>query len=222
MNQSTEDYDFEAAAIARAGEFAKLDVPVSDEELSQEFIQKWIKPFYLTNLVYRYEQFEASYREIASEIDDYLVAKLLAQRNWRCKIVAAYFVAIKNWEQHSNQIGKLLLRSDVCYAGGGYALALARINTPQAHDYLSKYLHHYLNRPDLGFDQADVLGAVRYCDTKNQTNNLDEFKPMWAEFCEIRNQRHFPNDADQQTAQDWESLNWFNKKMASIERLANI
>lgn len=176
MNDPFSDYDFEAAAFARAGEYAKLEVPISDAEPPQEFVNKWVKPFYLTNLVYNYGEFEFSFRQIAHEIDDALVTELLTQRNWRPRITAAYFVAINQMDTHCDHIGKLLLRSDVCYAGSGYSLALARINSSGSVDYLIKYLHHFLRRPDLEFDQADVLGAVVYCDKLNQTNNTDDLR----------------------------------------------
>lgn len=110
--------------------------------------------------------------------------------------------------KHCDHIGKLLLRSDLCYAGGGYALALARINTPESLAYLKKYLHHYLRRPDLQFDQADVLGAVKYCDKLSQTTVIDEFRLLWGEF-----------NSDRTIT---EATNWFDQKMESIVKLAQI
>ena len=208
MNDASNEYDFEAAAVARAGEYANIVIPVSDATPSQEYVDKWVKPFYLTNLVHKYETFESNFRLIAAEIDDQLVTDLLSQRNWRPSITAAYFVAIKQMEHHCDHIGKLLLRSDVCFAGGGYALALARINSPNSIDYLKKYLHHYLRRPDLEFDQADVLGALRYCDKLNQTTIIDEFRPLWSEFSSERS-------ID-------EATNWFDQKMESIIKVAKI
>ena len=202
------DYDFEAAAIARAGDYANIVVPVSDQMPSQEYVDKWVKPFYLTNLVHKYETFESNFRPIAEEIDNQLITDLLTQRNWRPRITAAYFVAIKTMANHTDHIGKLLLRSDLCYAGGGYALALARINTPDSLDYLKKYLQHYLRRPDLEFDQADVLGAVKHCDKLNETTVIDEFRPLWAEFNSARSIN--------------EATDWFDQKMKSIIKLARI
>ena len=212
VNDSSSDYDFEAAAFARAGEYARLEVPIADAMPSQAFVNKWVKPFYLTNLVYKYDTFESNFRLIAQEIDDALITGLLAQRNWRPRITAAYFVAINQLETHCDHIGKLLLRSDVCFAGGGYALALARINSSDSIDYLTKYLHHYLRRPDLGFDQADVLGAVKYCDKLNQTSKLDDLRPLWSDFNAGRN-----SDVSIADATDW-----FDQKMNSILNLAQI
>ncbi len=212
LNDTSHEYEFGAAAIARAGEFAKLVVPNSDEMPSQEYVDKWVKPFYLTNLVYKYCTFESCFRQIAAEIDDQLITELLTQRNWRPRITAAYFVAIKRMAHHCDHIGKLLLRSDLCYAGSGYALALARINTPESLDYLKKYLHHYLRRPDLAFDQADVLGAVRHCDQINRTANIDEFRALWADFNAARN-------ADVPIA---EATQWFGQKIEIVNRLAQI
>ena len=206
LNDTSDEYDFEAAAFARAGEYANIVVPTSDTMPSQEYVNKWVKPFYLANLVYKYDAFESNFRTIAAEIDDQLVTELLTQRNWRPRITAAYFVAIKRMPKHCDHIGKLLLRSDLCYAGGGYALALARINTAESLEYLKKYLHHYLRRPDLHFDQADVLGAVKHCDKLNQTTIIDEFSQLWAKFSSDRPMG--------------EATNWFGQKMDSIIKLA--
>ena len=202
------DYDFEAAAFARAGDYATIVVPVSDQMPTQEYVDKWVKPFYLTNLVHKYETFESNFRPIAEEIDNQLITDLLAQRNWRPRITAAYFVAIKQMANHCDHIGKLLLRSDVCFAGGGYALALTPINSPDSIDYLKKYLHHYLRRPDLEFDQADVLGAVKHFDKLNSTAIIDEFERLWTEF-------NFTRSIE-------EATDWFDQKMESIIKLARI
>ena len=202
------DYDFEAAAFARAGDYATIVVPVSDQMPTQEYVDKWVKPFYLTNLVHKYETFESNFRPIAAEINDQLITDLLTQRNCRPRITAAHFVAIKQMANQSDHIGKLLLRSDVCFAGGGYALALVRIYSPDSIDYLKKHLHHYLRRPDLEFDQADALGAVKHCVKLNSTTIIDEFEPLWTEF-------NFTRSIEEATA-------WFDQKMESIIKLARI
>jgi hypothetical protein len=46
----------------------------------------------------------------------------------RMRIVGAWFSAIKQYTEFEQAIGNLLLRSDVCYAGRGYCLALASFN----------------------------------------------------------------------------------------------
>ncbi len=205
-----EEYDYEAEAFVRAGEFANLEVPISDQNPTQEFADKWVIPFYRTNLVLNYETFKSNFSKISDEIDDQLITELLSQRNWRPRITAAYFVAIKNMSCHCDHIGKLLLRSDVCFAGRGYALALARINTPQSHEFLFQYSEHYLKRPDLEFDQSDVLGAIDHCDRLNGTRNIDSFESAWVEYSSSwTTPRSLPK-----------AIEWFQKKMESIIKLS--
>jgi hypothetical protein len=95
--------------------------------------------------------------------------KLLTFFNWRPRIVGANFAAIKNAWQHGDHIGRLLLRSDVCLAGTGYALALARFNNEQSIRYLQMYLDHYLGQVNLWFNQGAVMGALAYLDKANGT-----------------------------------------------------
>ena len=212
MNDPSEKYDNKAAAIARAGAYAELPVPVSEVEHSLEFVAKWVKPFYLTNLVERYDEFELNFRNIYKEIDDDLILELLSEGNWRPRIVAGYFAAILKMDKHTVEIGNLMLRSDLCYAGSGYALALARINSQSSIDYLIKYLDHYLRRPDLHFDQADALGAIHHCDKLNGTNRLQHYGPMWKEYT---SGWETPRSMD-------EAIEWFGKKMNSILKLSTI
>ena len=79
-------------------------------------------------------------------------------------------------------IGRLLLRSDVCYAGRAYCIALAGLNTPGAVDFLQQYLRYYLLRKDLAFDQANALAALKYLDEMNGTTHSSAFEELWHEF----------------------------------------
>ena len=212
LNESPEQFDFDAAAIARAGDYANLPVPESGAEHTQQFVDKWVKPFYLTNLVERYDEFETNFQAISKGIDDDLIFQLLCERNWRPRIVAGYFAAILQLDKHTVDIGNLLLRSDVCFAGGGYALALARINTPLSIEYLTKYLDHYLRRPDLQFDQADVLGALHHCDKLNGTDRTQDYVQLWDEYTSgYESPRPIPK-----------AVEWFGLKMKSILKLSAI
>lgn len=77
------------------------------------------------------------------------------------------------------------MKSEVCYAGAGYCLALACFATENSKEYLKKYLEYYLERKDLWFDQAAAFCALEYLDKKasNQLmNKWQDFiydKPNW-------------------------------------------
>lgn len=66
----------------------------------------------------------------------------MAKRNWHTRAVAADFVAVSELREFEDQIGKLFLRSDVCYSGNQYCFALAVFSTQKSIDYLNEYLEY--------------------------------------------------------------------------------
>lgn len=170
------------ATVVHAGPYSNLEIPVVMSNPDQDFFEMWINPFYLANINNKFEEFQQSYSKIRSQIDPILISKLLTYFNWRSRKVGSYFAAIENSKRHCQHIGRLLLRSDVCYAGQAHALALARFNTDNSISYLCNYLNHYLQHPELQFDQGAVFGAVVYLDTKNGTNIADKYIDQWDKF----------------------------------------
>ncbi len=126
--------------------------------------------------------FIAAVRTIREEVSPEIAMMLLANFNWRPRITAGYFAAIWNWSELVSPIGRLLLRSDVCYAALGYCLALRRFNSRQSVDYLVEYLEYYLARLDLRFDQSDAMAALGQLDRENGICERDRLLPLWQEF----------------------------------------
>lgn len=151
------------------------------EPLSAELRERWVKPFYMSipgNLA----ETERDLRPLFREINPPLITTLLSNFNWRPRITGAFLVALCRIGEFEDLIGRLLLRSDVCFAGRGYCLALARLNTPRAVDFLREYLRYYLTRKDLWFDQADAMSALQYLDTTNGTDHASAFEVPWVDF----------------------------------------
>ena len=167
------------ATVTHAGPFATIQVPKLTEPLSREFCEKWVVPFYRASLFRGVDEFVESLLPIADEITPSLLATLLSDFNWRPRITAAYFAAVLIENSVEDHIGNLLLRSDVCYAGNGYCLALARFNSHKSVEYLSKYLTHYLSKPDLHFDQGAAIGALAHLDETNGTSQIETFAEQW-------------------------------------------
>lgn len=172
------------ATVSHISPFAQIVVPKLDQPLSQTVVDKWVIPFYRSRIRGDAEKFTEAFRPIIHAVDDELITSLLSESNWRPRIVAAYFAAITNRKTHEEHVGKLLLRSDVCYAGRGYCLALACFNTPNALKYLMDYLDYYLLHPELYFDQGVAMAAVAHMDSQNDTNNLAYYLPAWSSFIE--------------------------------------
>lgn len=167
------------ATVQHSAPFSELVVPESGCNPPQDIINKWVLPFYMDRDL-NSDKFWGRYERVRSELNVELCRDLLTWFNWRPRSVGALFAAIEGYDVLTEHIGHLLLRSDVCFAGRSYAIALARFGSPQAADYLVKYLDYYLTRRDLYFDQLDCMGALCFLDSKNGTT----LAPPLMERCE--------------------------------------
>ena len=185
------------ATVSHAGPFTTIDVPRLAEPLSREFCKKWVIPtFYQPYLDFGPSKFVEAFHPIASEVTSALLTSMLSDFNWRSRIAASYFAAILMDRSVEEHIGRLLLRSDACYAGKGYCLALVRFNTPNSVEYLSQYLTYYLSRPDLYFDQGDAFGALAYLDKINGTTHLGSFSEQWDVYAQSLSARESQKQID--------------------------
>ncbi|MBC6492392.1 DUF6000 family protein [Flavihumibacter stibioxidans] len=163
------------ATVRHRNPFEELEVPRNEEGFSEEFINKWVVPFYMNSLSNADESTIKSFVDAAKEINLDTVKLLLSDFDWRTRITGAFFSAINNYTELEDIIGRHLLKSEVCYAGSGYCLALATFQTDNAREYLIKYLDYYLNRKDLWFDQADAFCALEYLDKEEANKRLDKW-----------------------------------------------
>lgn len=164
--------------MASPNPFEDLVVPKSTTTLSEEFIQEWVSPFYMTLLPRIDEQTLQSFASAAKKIDCAIVLQLLEHYDWRTKITGAFFAAIKGYKELEDIIGKNLLKSELTYAGYGYCVALATFSTEASNRYLITYLDFYLGQKDLWYDQADAFCALEYIDKRSAE---DRFQ-LWQEF----------------------------------------
>ncbi len=189
------------ATVRHSSPYSGLVVPVSNMPLPADLRRKWVEPVYL-NLLNLYQvdsKAIAAISPLVSEANEEVVLELLAQFDWRPRLVGAYLVALKRFTGLESTIGKLLLRSDLCYAAQGYCLALAELNSSAGVEYLSKYLDHYLGRVNLWFDQGNAMAAVQYLDGVNQTNLLAHYREAWASF--VADKPYWSLDSSVQTLQ---------------------
>ena len=198
------------ATVPHAGPFAFVAVPELTEPLTREFREKWVEPFYRASLFRGANEFAKRLRPLAAEITSAVLTSLLSDFDWRPRITAAYFAAVLIERSVEDHIGKLLLRSDLCYAGNGYCLALARFNTTTSVKYLSQYLTYYLSKPDLPFDQGEALGALAYLDHINGTTHLDAFAEQWSEYV-----------VHAETYERDKHIDRFNQQLAAVVHIAS-
>ena len=126
------------ATVTHHGPFSALAVTVIDGALPEHLRSHWVKPLYMGFL-------SASSRQVVAaripEMTEDVARQLLSYFDWRPRIVGAHIVALRRYVGLTELVGRLLLRSDVCYAGTGYCYALAKINTAESR----KFLHDYLD-----------------------------------------------------------------------------
>lgn len=109
----------------------------------------------------------------------------LLEGSWRERRTAAWLVAVSRRTEFRERLGELLLASEVCCVGLAYSVALASFGTARDADLLAAYLDRYLRRPDLGYDQAVVMGALLFIDLNLGGGQVDRFrKPggLWQEW----------------------------------------
>lgn len=159
--------------------FAELQVPVNTELLPANVRDKWVRPLYFG---LNKPEARQLVKHHIREVDDGLISQLLAAFDWRPRTAAAFLAAITSRTCFTEQIGRLLLRSDICYAGAAYCVALAEFNTPEAVEFLDRYLAYYLKQTDLWFDQRSAMAALAYLDRLNQTARLAHHMDEWNHF----------------------------------------
>ena len=169
------------ATVTHDSPFAALQVPVNDQALPADIIETCVQPLYFGLRQPHVEKFVAEHLHL---VEDELISRLLANFNWRSRTAAAYLVALSDRSTFTTQIGNLLLRSDVCFAGSAYCMALAEFNSPESVGFLDEYLRYYLTRQDLWFDQGDAMGALSYLDRLNGTAHVARHMDSWSRFVE--------------------------------------
>ena len=173
--------------------------------------------------------FQNQFKLIKNELNEDIVRTLLGDFNWRTRKVGAIFTIVKNYSQFEEIIGNHLLKSEVCYAGRFYALALAYINTDSSVRFLKQYLEYYLTRHDLDFDQVIVMNALVYLDAKNNTKVHESLLSLWHDYITPINQtreesynkhpQYYPKGF---IPFDLEANEWITRTLDSYIKLGNM
>ncbi|EDN66938.1 hypothetical protein BGP_2989 [Beggiatoa sp. PS] len=169
------------ATVQHFGSFKDIPTFSTGKELSQNFVDKWVIPFYMRNIINN-DEYKNNFLKIKDDINIFIVKDLLGDFNWRTRITGAYFSAIMNYHECEQIIGNHLLKSEVCFAGHGYCICLASFNTNSSIKYLQKYLDYYLLKTDLWFNQNSAMAAIAYLDKENNTNILSKYMNNWESF----------------------------------------
>ncbi|MFJ7956586.1 DUF6000 family protein [Streptomyces sp. NPDC096319] len=112
--------------------------------------------------------------EDAAAVTDGELDALLAYE-WRSRFTAAWLIGVDRRDRFRERLGELLLASEVCYAGGAYCFALARLGTRADAELLVAYLDRYLPRTDLRYEQPTALGSLLRLDAALGTSYAERF-----------------------------------------------
>jgi hypothetical protein len=104
------------ATVEHQHPFKSLDVPAMRGPPPPEVIARWVKPLYLKLFAGRDEVLDLVV-ELWPDMTEGLARGLLGYFDWRPRLVGAYVAALKELRSLTQLIGRLLLRSDVCYGG---------------------------------------------------------------------------------------------------------
>jgi len=184
----------DGAIIRHRNPFENMVAYRNDVDCDQPFIKKWVVPVYLKGLSGEEETLMA-YKSLIPQLTHEIVLKMLGEFGWRQRIAGAYFSAITKHQDVEDVIGTHLLKSEVCYAGTGYCLALASFQTVTAQKYVMDYLGYYLQRSDLDFDQSSALGALAFLDPLLGSSYLSELRPAYDAWQEQKPHRRKAEDA---------------------------
>jgi hypothetical protein len=93
----------------------------------------------------------------------------------RSRLTAAWLIGLDRRTQFPDRLEKMLLDSEVVYAGQGYCLALARFETSADAGILCAYLDKYLPQLDCYCDQHWAIGALLHLDERLGSKHADRF-----------------------------------------------
>ncbi|TSJ40154.1 DUF6000 family protein [Fluviicola chungangensis] len=180
------------ATIQHKSPFEDLISYTNETNLSQEFREEWVIPFYF-ELNNQSDEWIKKMIELKPQINENIILQNLGDFDWRIRSTGSYFAGIKKAIQFQEIIGIHLLKSEVCYAGSEYAITLASFNTKRSVYYLNLYLEYYLTKPELYFDQGSVITALKYLDEINNTNNTEKHLKNWESLVIWRNEKQIEN-----------------------------
>ncbi|MFC5828742.1 DUF6000 family protein [Nonomuraea insulae] len=101
--------------------------------------------------------------------------RVLLDSEWRARLTAAWLIGMDRRIQHREQLGELLLESELVYAGQGYCFALARFGEERDAEILTAYLDRWLPETYCRYNQDDAMGALLHLDESHSTERAARF-----------------------------------------------
>lgn len=101
--------------------------------------------------------------------------RVLLDSEWRARLTAAWLIGMDRRTQFREQLGELLLGSELVYAGQGYCFALARFGEERDAEMLAAYLDRWLPETSCRYNQDDAMGALLHLDEAHSAERAARF-----------------------------------------------
>jgi hypothetical protein len=163
-----------------------MSTPVTPP-LNEVLRASFVRPFYLSLLhgnftdgtVPKNKDLPSQLAGAAKAISDEEIDCLLAEREWRGRLTAAWLAGLSRRSKFVAPIVGLLMASELVYAGQGYCVALGLIGNDECVGGLRSYLRKYLPLNGRFYDQHWALGALAHIEGYPPNEFLDSV--LWAE-----------------------------------------
>lgn len=142
-----------------------------------DLYERWVTPFYMHLLHGNFrncllaeevsderDQMVAAFQRCLANVDPTVVAVLLHQPEWRARLAGSWYAGLRDWPQFTDELGAMLVESQMCFAGQGYCVALACFADVTSAEHLCRYLDVWLPQVEKHYDQDWALPALVWVD----------------------------------------------------------
>jgi hypothetical protein len=150
----------------------------------ERIIDEWVRPVYMQFLHGNFAGFLLAevlgsergeqiktFRRCIDSIEPDIVATLLNDEDWRCRMVGGWYAGLRLWTHFAPELGALLVESRSCYACQGYCAALACFADEASAQHLRRYLDVWLPQTDKFYDQHWAMPALVWVDDRLRTQH---------------------------------------------------
>ena len=147
----------------------------------------FVEPFYMDMLhgnilrrpVAEQSDFVREVHAAAEVLDEEAAALLLDAPEWRGRLAVSWLIGLRGWQAFAPQMGDLLLRSELVYAGQGFAVGLALMDSDESANQLHRYLDRWLPEGNCFYDQHWVMAALLEVDRRQGGSHAERHLEQW-------------------------------------------
>lgn len=140
---------------------------------------RYVEPFYEGMFQGRFMELDPSARAswlrglhaTADALDEQTAGWFLDYPEWRGRMAVSWMIGLRGWNSFAEQLGRLLVQSDLISCGQGYCIGLALLGTKKAADMLVAHLDEWLPRTDCRRSEQEwAMAALIEIDSRGNTS----------------------------------------------------